>query len=336
MAIELKNYLQGPVTETTDITTFIEAAENAAISMKESDILFPGGKFSARRMVLKNGLRWVGKNRETTMMKPLAANWDGKGFVQMAPGPVVYAGISNMTFAGGAQSATGAINPGQYAWELIAALPPAGSTQHGGLWNCTFERVKLTNWDRYIKLQGTITTDYNLPHQYNTFRDIDIHGWTFKPGPALHFIGQVNQGLYNNVRINGVNLGFLLEHAPDLAQVSPKVHQFNVLTVEDCAQVGIIRGAHLINFDTDWFEKTDHGIVVERDSFNITIQGSRFSNVGRLSAAIKFIGNATGTVEDNSFQGGQLTNARDYANPANVRDEGNTLEWGAMDPAEPS
>ncbi|WP_222183685.1 right-handed parallel beta-helix repeat-containing protein [Geminicoccus harenae] len=309
-----------------DDTESIQTAISKTHDGKKGIIYLPAGRYFIRNLTLKSGVSLQGAGRGATVLEAIPS--DHPALITIDPGPVLHAGISRLSLRGGVDGE--ATNPEQWA-VAFAATPESEGKAHGGLWWSKIEEVSVIDFDRGLNFSGG-QSDYMLPHQFVTIRDVNILMGHLSPGPHLKLEGQVNQFLFQQVYLDarercGGCAVQLLQSAS--AITSPKLHHFDTVTIQNVSRAVEMKGAHNVTFTNCWFENVGEGLVVEDGSTGVTITGCRFANVGGLGAGLKFASGTVGRAVGNVFAGAQTNHGIHVADEAAVESEGNTAIWGA-------
>lgn len=322
--LSLKSFVPaGPAP--ADYTDIFAKALAEASRRNLGELFVPPGRYPLRKLVLPNGVVIKGAGKQATVLIALASEEDS--LVSLASGPVQHAGLKSLSIVGGTMEKS--INPGQWALRLIAQPAKTGKA-HGGLWWSSFEDLRISNFEHGIWLDGGVDS-YLLPHQYISFRDIGLYGWHRSPGPAVRMSGQVNQLVVSQVHMNGWrDIGLEIVKS-STGKTSPKLHHYDVVTIEQTGRAVIIDGAQNIQFTTCWFEQDASGILVRDGSVGIGVAGSRFANTGKKDAAVVFEDGATGNVTGNIFAGADTKQSIRVKTSENVEVTRNNVIWGARE-----
>lgn len=323
-SFSLSSFIPSGATLADYTQVFAEAISEAA-RLKVGRIFVPAGTFPVNGIKLLNGIVIEGAGRNATTISAIEGFTDS--LVTLDSGPVLNAGLRNVSLSGGTTAK--ATNPGQWAMRLKSSAATTGKA-HGGLWWSLFENVSANGFDKGIWFEGG-GGDYLLPHQFVSLRDLVVYGNEASTGPGLRMSGQVNQFMFSQIHLDRFQTGTLeIVESPD-GKASPKLHHFDVATMQGAEQAVTIAGGHNISFTNCWFEQNDAAILVRPKSFGISITGCRFANSGKKQGAVVFEKGASGSVFGNVFAGPYTKRSLNIADIAAVAASDNIFIWGAKE-----
>jgi hypothetical protein len=306
-----------------DYTELFQEALDQVSRRKAGVLLVPPGIYPLNTIKLPTGVVIEGAGRSATILSARVS--EENGFVTLEPGPILNSGLRRLTLRGGTPLAP--TNKGQWGARLISSAKPTGKP-HGGLWWSVFQEVSIESFDNGFWLESG-GDNYLLPHQFGSMRDVVIYGNRESPGPGFRLTGQVNQFDYSQLHIDNFHkVGIELLQSSS-GKTSPKLHHFDMTTVQSADVAVSVVGAHNVSLSNCWFEGNGRGVYVYKDSFGISVRDSRFANSGKTGPAIEFEDGATGVIAGNVFAGRDTIKTAAVPTDGRVLVENNTTIWGA-------
>ena len=173
---------------TWDWTPAIEAASTYVSSNGGGVVELTEGIFPITRIYRRNGVSIRGRGMTATYLQALPFNPGGPdpyGMIEQVAGPVIGSHISGVHLLG-----LPAVNVNQWGMYLHAKWDAA--YQHGGLWMCIHDDMRVTYFNKGVWSRGGYTvTNYQRPQQFLEFRSVYIQ--VVNGGEALRLTGQHGQ-----------------------------------------------------------------------------------------------------------------------------------------------
>lgn len=318
----------------TDITKTLNRALQLAQERKIGEVVLPAGEYLVQSIALHSRVKLKGLGRGSTRLKAMPGN-EGP-FITLGNGPILHTAIEGMTLVGGTPAA--ATNPSQWAIDLEAKPVPGSKPANGGLWWSFIQDVQIIGFSKGIRLQGgAVPGNYQLPHQFLSFRDFVVFLSKDATGPALKLAGQVAQLSFDQCHFDhngGIGDITLIEigkvgESQSANGPEPTLVRFNVCTFQSVRQAVEIAGGQNISFASCWFEQLFAGIRVTDNSVGVTIEDCRFANAARNRPAIEFEGKSHGSISSNVFAGAQTKVSIRVAPECKVAQSNNIQTLGA-------
>ena len=317
-----------------DITKTLNRALQLAQERKIGEVVLPAGEYLVQSIALHSRVKLKGLGRGSTRLKAMPGN--SGPFITLGDGPILHTALEGMTLVGGTPAA--ATNPSQWAIDL-EAKPVAGSKPaNGGLWWSFIQDVQLIGFSKGIRLQGgAIAGNYQLPHQFLSFRDFVVFLSKDAAGPALKLAGQVAQLSFDQCQFDhngGIGEITLVEigktgESKAATGPEPSLVRFNVCTFQNGRQAVEVADSQNIAFASCWFEQLFAGVQVSNNSVGVTIADCRFANAARNRPAVEFMDKCHGAVTSNVFAGAQTKVSIRVAPDSKVAQSNNIQTLGA-------
>ncbi len=245
---------------------------------KGTTVFFPNGSYILNKIPIRHGVALLGDSMDRTVIvaaKPgdpdytAPAGWASDYLFQLDKG-IVQTRIENFNIIGrGTEDKDKPEKGGFY----LVSQPGPPSKNSGGLWNSSFENIKITGFNKngmYLKGGGDSGDNkgYNLPFQFNTYKNVTINRLS-DDYHCLKIEGSVNQQTFINCLFDGYKTGEDAKRPSNeniqirnSGGLLPGIYSFINCSIQD-SDIGVTINSGIgITFDTCWFESLGTAIVV--------------------------------------------------------------------------
>lgn len=262
----------------TDDTAAWAAAITEAASQGVS-LHIPAGTYMLDDFELISGVSMRGDGSDCTILKARSGNTDP--FITMPAGRVRDVSIGGFMLQGNAS------NTGQGAMYFEAQLDGAD----GGFWYSCFHDIKIRDFPGdNIHFLGSKTT-VDRPHQFISFRDIDVMRPASSTAHSLKLEGQCEHFTFYNCQFDGTNSNYtgtnirLTRNIASGGDIRPNAIKFINCTSQWAEWAAYVDRAENVSFDTHWFESLKNGVDIQATALNVDFFNCRFANAANNAGA---------------------------------------------------
>jgi hypothetical protein len=293
-----------------------QAAEDVTVGRQ---IFLPAGKYYVSSLVLRNNTSLRGEGPRHTTIRPLAGS-NAPYLLTIQDGPLLGIELADLFFEAAAPANA---NQGVMRFTAQADNSPA---EHGGIWYANFRRLRLRGFDGVnIWLEGG-TEDYQLPHQFIHFEEVNVFRACSDTSVSLRLSGQVQHVSLVNSSFDtflgctsGTNVEIGVTDNP--GGKTGNIQFINCSVQKGDLGIDLIRAENII-FNQTWFENLNRTIRVDLGK-RIFIERSDVRNAALLGPVLEVISNQADVVFRENYVLGTTHSLIDAPNLTSIQVENN-------------